>query len=78
MQRKWVLDRPAGVSETVNGKFFIIEPRGDHLQQIPKLFNEGKLKAYVDSVHALVDFDKAFARLGSGRAVGKVVIQVAD
>lgn len=76
MQWKFDLDRPAGISSTVSGKFFLMEPNGEQLQQITKLIEQGKLRSVVDSVYKLEDYQKAFERVSSGRAVGKVVLQV--
>ena len=76
MQWKFDLDLPAGISSTVTGKFFLMETNGKHLQQITKLIEDGKLRSVVDSVYKLDDYKKAFERLASGRAVGKVVLQI--
>lgn len=76
LQFKWVLDRPEGISETVHGKFYVIQPNGSQLQQITELFEGGKLKAIIDSVYRLESFKEAFARAHGGRAVGKVVVQI--
>lgn len=76
MQWKWDLDRPEGVNETVNGKFFIMESNGDQLQKITGLIEAGKVRPVVDSVFMLSEYEKAFERVSSGRAVGKVVLQI--
>jgi len=76
MEWKFDLDRPAGISSTVSGKFFLMDTNGKQLQQITKLIEDGKLRSVVDSVYKLDDYEKAFERLSSGRAVGKVVLQV--
>ncbi|KAK5937732.1 hypothetical protein PMZ80_009861 [Knufia obscura] len=76
MQWKFDLDRPAGISETVSGKFFLMQTNGKHLQQITRLIEDGRLRPTVDSVHRMDDYRQAFDRAFSGRAVGKVVLQV--
>jgi len=76
MQWKFDLDRPAGISSTVTGKFFLMDTNGRRLQQITRLIEDGKLRSVVDSIYKLDDYKKAFERLSSGRAVGKVVLQI--
>lgn len=66
------------VEEGVTGKFFIMHPDREQLGEISKLVEEGKCKPVVDSVYAFEDFEKAFQRADSGKAVGKVVIKVAE
>jgi NADPH:quinone reductase-like Zn-dependent oxidoreductase len=75
---KFTLDRPESVSGTVQGRFFIMEPNGEHLQQITELIEAGKARAVVDSVFRLEEYQMAFDRVGSGRTTGKVVIQVRE
>jgi NADPH:quinone reductase-like Zn-dependent oxidoreductase len=75
---RWVLEAPQGISETVSGKFFIMDTRGDHLAQVAHFIEQGKAKPVVDSVFPLEEAQKAFDRAESGRAAGKVVIKVAD
>lgn len=75
---KFILDRPEGISNTVEGKFFIMEPNSEHLQRITELIEAGKAKAVVDSVFKLEDYQKAFDRVSSGRTTGKVILQVRE
>ena len=75
---RWDLTPPEGVSKTVVGKFFIMDTNGEHLSQITKLIEQGKARPVVDSVHRLEDYEKAFERMRSRRAVGKIVLKVAD
>lgn len=72
------LTRPTGVKGNVEGKFFIMEPNGEHLSQITKLIDEGKVRPAVDSVYRLEDYQKAFERVDSRRAVGKVILKIAE
>ncbi|RJE16742.1 zinc-binding-protein [Aspergillus sclerotialis] len=78
MQWKFVLDRPEGVDESVTGKFFVMHPSGEQLGKITELAEQGKVRAVVDSVFKLDEFEKAFERLGSGRTRGKVVLRLDD
>ncbi|KAF7186635.1 putative zinc-binding oxidoreductase, mitochondrial [Pseudocercospora fuligena] len=75
---KWILDVPEGISEGVTGRFFVMEPNGEQLAKIAKLIEDGVAKPNVDSVWSLEEYEKAFERLDSGRAVGKVILKVAD
>lgn len=75
---KWTLDRPAGVDESVAGRFFIMHPSGTQLAEITTLAEQGKVRAVVDSVYRLDEYEKAFERLASGRARGKIVMRLDD
>jgi len=75
---RFVLDRPEGISDTIEGKFFIMEPNSDHLQQITGLIEAGQARPVVDSVFKFEDYQKAFDRVGSGRTTGKVVVQIRE
>ena len=67
-----------GVEEGVIGKFFIMQTDGSQLGEITKLVEAGKCKGVVDSVFKVEEFQEAFRKVDSGRAVGKVVIEVAE
>ena len=73
---KWDLEAPAGVDESVKGKFFVMHPSGVQLAEITKLLEAGVVKSVVDSVFNLDDFEKAFARMSGGGTRGKVVLWV--
>jgi len=45
-------------------------------ETIFKLLAEGKIKHRIDSVYAFEDVLKAYEKVTSGRAVGKVVVEV--
>jgi len=49
---------------------------GHALPELEKLLNEGKVKPVVDSVYPFTDVIKAYDRVKSGRAAGKVVVEV--
>lgn len=79
MQWKFELDPPidADLEDGVTGRFFVMESNGEQLARITKLIEEDKAMPVVDSVWILGEFKGAFNRLNSGRAVGKVVFEVA-
>jgi NADPH:quinone reductase-like Zn-dependent oxidoreductase len=63
--------------QDVKNLFFIMTPNGTQLAKISKLLDEGKCSVEVDSIWKLEEFEKAFERLDSGHARGKVVVNVA-
>jgi NADPH:quinone reductase-like Zn-dependent oxidoreductase len=69
--------KPAGVEKGLSKSlFFILETSGANLAEIAELLEAGKVHPLVDSVWSLEEFEKAFERLDSGHARGKVVIKV--
>jgi NADPH:quinone reductase-like Zn-dependent oxidoreductase len=56
--------------------FFIMESKGWQLDELAGLIEMGQLKAVVDSVWKLDEYEKAFEIVASGHARGKVVIKV--
>ncbi|KAK1751285.1 Reticulon-4-interacting protein 1, mitochondrial [Echria macrotheca] len=69
--------KPEGLKKEVSKSlFFIVEPLGTNLAEIGELIEAGKVRPTVDSVWEFEDFTKAFARLESGHAKGKIVIKV--
>ena len=74
----WNYDPPEGVSSTIVGQFFIMEPNGQHLSHITQLIEQGKVQPILDSVHQLENYQAAFDRMKSRRAVGKIVLKVND
>ena len=69
--------RPAGCSEkNVKNWFFIMQPDRAQLEQITRLIDDGKCHSLVDSVWRFEDYEKAYERADSGRAVGKVVLDL--
>ena len=65
-----------GVKRKVEG--FFPKPDVDHLNQIAKWMEEGKVKAVIDQKFAFEDAPKAFEKLKTGRARGKIVVDVAS
>ncbi|KAF9886173.1 hypothetical protein FE257_011998 [Aspergillus nanangensis] len=69
--------RPEGVkAQGVKDVFFIMGPRGDQLQEITRLIDEGKCRPTVDSVWPLEKFREAFRRVDTGHAQGKVILDL--
>jgi len=66
----------SGVSEDVHASFFILQTLGSRLDKISALIENGHVKPFVDSVFAFEDFQEAFDRVETGRARGKVVLEV--
>ena len=52
-----------------------VERYTDHLDELAKLFEEGKLKTVLDSEVPLEQIDEAYQRNMSGRAKGKIAIR---
>ncbi|TLD19502.1 alcohol dehydrogenase [Venturia nashicola] len=63
-----------GLSENVRGKFFIVKPDGSQLQRITEMIEQKKVRPIMDSAWDFEEYDRAFDRVGSGHAQGKVVI----
>ncbi|KAK2791073.1 hypothetical protein FQN52_005027 [Onygenales sp. PD_12] len=67
--------KPAGCeAKDVKNYFFIMEPRGADLDDVARLFDEGKVKAVVDSVWKLEEYQEAFGKLDAGHSRGKIII----
>ncbi|KAL2128653.1 hypothetical protein VTI74DRAFT_8899 [Chaetomium olivicolor] len=71
--------KPEGIKKQLSkGLFFIVEPLGSNLEEISELIMAGKVQPTVDSVWEWDDFERAFERLESGHANGKVIIKVSN
>ena len=57
-------------------QLLMTKPSAEVLGQLAEWFKEGKLKGVVDSVLDWEDAPKAFEKLKTGRAKGKVVVRV--
>jgi NADPH:quinone reductase-like Zn-dependent oxidoreductase len=69
--------RPEELKEkVVKNEFFIMKPNGQQLAEVSKLLDQGHCRAVLDSVWNFEDYNKAFERLDTGHANGKVVIKV--
>ncbi|KAK3989441.1 Reticulon-4-interacting protein 1, mitochondrial [Cladorrhinum sp. PSN332] len=72
--------KPAGLEnkKLAKSEFFVVEPLGSNLAEIGELIGAGRVRPTVDSVWEFDEFEKAFERLESGHAKGKIVIKVSD
>ena len=69
--------KPPGCERSdVRSFFFIMKPNREQLEQITRLVDEGKCHPVVDSVWPFEHFEDAYKRADSGRAKGKVVLDV--
>ncbi|KAH9920420.1 chaperonin 10-like protein [Amylocystis lapponica] len=72
-----VLVRPGWLGGTRRTwKFVSLDPTKEHLQRFTQYIAEGQVKPLVDSVFAFEDTFKAYERILTGRATGKVVVKV--
>jgi NADPH:quinone reductase-like Zn-dependent oxidoreductase len=55
---------------------YLTNPNVEDLQSIGKLMSEGKVKAVIDTKYAFAEANKAFEKLKTGRAKGKLVVVV--
>ena len=64
---------------SVGGKalFCFVQPSAQQLNELAKMIDADQLKIVIDSVFPLTDVIGAHAKSATGRAVGKIVIQVA-
>ncbi|KAK4250617.1 hypothetical protein C7999DRAFT_28951 [Corynascus novoguineensis] len=71
--------KPEGMTKRLSkALFFIVEALGSNLAEIGGLIEAGLVRPTVDSVWEFADYKKAFERLESGHAKGKVIIKVSD
>ena len=54
------------------------QPNGEDLEQIRAWLAEGKMKAVIDSKYAFEEVPEAIKKLKTGRAVGKIIVEVAN
>ncbi|KAF2417725.1 hypothetical protein EJ08DRAFT_673593 [Tothia fuscella] len=67
--------RPEGKKD-VRAEFFVMESKGWQLDELTGLIEKRQLKAVVDSIWNLNEYEKAFEILAGGHARGKVIIRV--
>lgn len=72
---------PEGLSQLLSKKeasykFIFMHPNGVHLGEIKSLIEDNKIKPIIDKVYPFSKGIEAFAHLATGRAKGKIVIQV--
>ncbi|KFY47664.1 hypothetical protein V495_01875 [Pseudogymnoascus sp. VKM F-4514 (FW-929)] len=68
--------KPAGIEGKINNFFFIMESKGDQLQKVTELIESGFGKPALDSSFPIDQYQEAFAKLKSGKAKGKVVLDL--
>jgi len=76
MDMKWRPGMLGGGRRKYTG--FFAQPSVDDLSQIGSWMKEGKVKAVIDERFKFEDAPKAFEKLKTGRARGKVVVDVAS
>ena len=67
-------DAEASTDPRVKGAFFIVEQDGEQLASLSKLFDSGKLKAFVKAELPMAEADHAYSGSISGKP-GKLVIR---
>ena len=71
--------KPEGMKKELSkALFFIVQPLGSNLAEISELIEAGYVRPTIDSVWEFADYAKAFERLESGHAKGKIIIRVSD
>ncbi|KAM5342018.1 hypothetical protein ACJ41O_015049 [Fusarium nematophilum] len=56
---------------------FFAQPNQEHLTRIAEWMVEGKVKSVIDSKYKFEDLKEAYLRLKTGRARGKIIVEVA-
>jgi NADPH:quinone reductase-like Zn-dependent oxidoreductase len=70
-------DRLVSVAEEPErGRYFVVEPNREQLNELARLADAGVLAPEIDSVYPLEQAPAAFERLGAAGKRGKVVLQV--
>lgn len=72
---------PEELAQLIQGKeasykFIFMHPNGSHLGEIKSLIEDGKIKAIIDTVYPFNESIEAFTHLATGRAKGKIVINI--
>ena len=62
----------------VSYRFLFMHPSGSELAELARIIADGKLEPVTDRVFPFADIGAAFAYLETGRAKGKVVVQLAS
>ena len=57
-------------------EWFVMESSRENLVVITKLIEQGSCKPVIDSIVDFADFEKAWDKVNSGHAKGKVVVKV--
>jgi NADPH:quinone reductase-like Zn-dependent oxidoreductase len=64
-------------AQGIKGEFFIVEPNRIQLEEIGRLIDTGRLRAFVDSVRPIAQARQAFEQGLKGHSRGKIVLQIA-
>ena len=72
---------PEELAKLISGKdasykYIFMHPNGAHLGQIKSLVEDEKIKPIIDKVYSFSESVEAFTHLASGRAKGKIVINI--
>ncbi|CAJ0544339.1 Ff.00g035670.m01.CDS01 [Fusarium sp. VM40] len=70
--------RPEDIKKEVQSLFFVITPLGKDLDVMKELLEDGRLRPSIDSVVGLDGFAKAWEKMESGKARGKVVVKISN
>jgi len=76
LKRKTLPRFLGGIKGNVEG--FWPEPKSEDLEQIGKWMKEGKVRAVIDQKFLFEEAPRAFEKLKTGRAKGKIVVDVAS
>jgi len=69
-------DAATAAEHGVTSFFCFVQPNREQLEHLAELANAGKLKVNIDSEFSLADLAKAHERSETGRAQGKIIINV--
>ncbi len=72
-----VPDAATAEQHGVTPLFCFVQPSAPQLNELAKLIDAGKIQIIIDSVYALKDIVQAQDKSEGGRAIGKIVVQVA-
>ena len=64
-------------AQGIKGEFFIVEPNRTQLEEIGRLIDTGRLRAFVDSVRPIEQARQAFEQGLKGHSRGKIVLRIA-
>jgi NADPH:quinone reductase-like Zn-dependent oxidoreductase len=64
-------------AQGIKGEFFIVEPDRTQLEEIGRLIDTGRLRAFVDSVLPIEQARQAFEQGLKGHSRGKIILRIA-
>jgi len=65
-------------AKEIRAEFFIVEPNRTQLEEIGRLIDTGRLRAFVDTVLPIKQARRAFEQGLKGHSRGKIVLRIAD